>query len=193
MKRLVLLLAALATVLAVPQVAAAKGPSGATIAGPGLDKPLKIEGYGEGDSSTPLGLLVTDGGFFAQVFEQTPRLTLKTRVKGKLGPRYRVTYTVPGGNPGNSTLLQDLYPYAKSAPVTYMRAGQKFWDTNTTPGGWYRGTNRLKRALVSAGLPAKAPAQKSSNRPMPVAIAAGFGVAVAAALAVLYRRRHTSD
>jgi uncharacterized protein (TIGR03382 family) len=193
MKRLVLLLAALATLL-LPAVAAAKGPSAATITGPGLDKPLKIDGYGEGDSSSPLGLLVTDGGFFAQVFEQTPSLTFKARPKGKLGPRYRVTYTVPGGNLGDSTLLQDLYPYAKSAPVTYMKPSQKFWDTNRTRGGWYRGTTWLKRALVSAGLPAKAPTQKSSSGPTQVAIGAGFGVAVAAAaLALLYRRRRASD
>jgi hypothetical protein len=67
MKRLsVLFIAALALLL--PVGAAAKGPSAATISGPGLAAPLAITGLGEGDASTDLGRLVTDGGFFAQTF-----------------------------------------------------------------------------------------------------------------------------
>jgi hypothetical protein len=191
MKRLVLLAAALAVMLMAPGVAAAKGPSAATVAGPGLAHALNIRGYGEGDSTTPLGILVNDGGFFAQAFDQTPRMTLAARPTTSLGPRYRVTYTVPGGSIGDSTLSQDLYPYATGGPLSYMRAGQKLWETQSTPGGWYRGTARLKRTLVHAGLPARAPTQRASGtRTFPVAIAAGTGVAVAAgALALLYRRR----
>jgi hypothetical protein len=156
MKRLVLLVAALAAILILPAVADAKGPSAASIAGPGLARALAINGYGEGDSTTPLGILVSEGGFFQQAFQQSPRTTRKVRPSGRLGPRYRVTYTVPGPN-GDSTLRQDLYPYARYGPVTYMRPGQKFWETNSTRGGWYRGTAQLKRALVKAGLPARAP------------------------------------
>ena len=193
MKRLVLL-AALAGALLAPAAATAKGPSAATITGPGLAHAIDVNGYGEGGTGTPLGILVTEGGFFAQVFEQTPKTTLNARPKAWLGPRYRVTYTVPGGDRGDSTLRQDLYPYATNGPVTYMAPGQKFWDTNSTIGGWYRGTRELKRTLVKAGLPARAPVRRSTrDRTLPVAVGAGAGVAVAAAaFALLYRRRPTN-
>lgn len=153
MKRLILIPAVgLALVLAAG--AAAKGPSAAKITGPGLGgSGLTIKGVGEGDTSTDLGLLVSEGGFFPQVFGQSPSPLLKKQPQD-LGPRYTVTYTVPG--PTESTLAQDLYPYATGAPVTYMRPGQKFWETQWTVGGWYRGTSQLKSMLVRAGLPAAA-------------------------------------
>jgi hypothetical protein len=150
MKRLtVFLIAALA--LLIPASAGAKGPSEAKITGPGLSSPLKITGVGEGNSSTDLGLLVNDGGFFPQTFGQSPSPLLKAQPEN-LGPRYLVTYTVPG--PSIATLEQDLYPFAASAPVTYMRPGQTFWNGQQTAGGWYRGTPQLKAMLLRAGLPA---------------------------------------
>jgi hypothetical protein len=154
MRRLLPLAAALA--LLAPGAAAAKGPSAATISGPGLRHAIAINGYGEGDPTSPLGILVTDGGFFPQVFGQTPDRTFRAMPSGRLGARYTVVYKVPGPD-GVSTLRQQLYPYAKRGPVTYMRAGQTFWDINSTHGGWYRGSTRLKQMLVKAGLPARAP------------------------------------
>ena len=139
MKRALPAVAALAVALLLPAAAAAKGPSTATIAGPGLDHALEIKGYGEGGDATPLGILVEGGGFFAQVFQPTPRLTTKARPAGQLGPRYDVTYTVPGPH-GDSTLRQDLYPYATSGPLTYMAPGEKFWGSQSTNGGWFRGS-----------------------------------------------------
>ena len=136
MKRLTLLLTAALAVL-LPAGAAAKGPSEEQIAGPGLAAPLKITGLGEGDSSTNLGLLVADGGFFPETFGQSPSPLLRTQ-PSDLGPRYVVTYTVPG--PVVAELEQDLYPYAAGGPVTYMRRGQPFWGDQQTVGGWYRGT-----------------------------------------------------
>ena len=156
MKRLCfLLVAALALLLAAG--AAAKGPSTAKITGPGLDKPLEIAGVGEGDTSTDLGLLVADGGFFPQTFGQDPSPLLRAQPEG-LGPRYLITYAVPG--PVDETLEQELYPYASGTPVTYMRPGQRFWGDQQTHGGWYRGTARLKSMLVRAGLPKAAPPQR---------------------------------
>jgi hypothetical protein len=152
MKRLsVLFIAALALLL--PVGAAAKGPSAATISGPGLAAPLAITGLGEGDASTDLGRLVTDGGFFAQTFGSSPSPLLRAQPED-LGPRYDVTYTVPG--PVDATLEQELYPYAAGRPVTYMRPGQAFWGDQRTVGGWYRGTPQLKAMLIHAGLPAAA-------------------------------------
>lgn len=156
MKRLTLLLTA-ALALLLPAGAAAKGPSEAQIAGPGLAAPLKITGLGEGDSSTNLGLLVADGGFFPETFGQSPSPLLRTQ-PSDLGPRYVVTYTVPG--PVLAKLEQDLYPYAAGGPVTYMRRGQLFWGDQQTVGGWYRGSAQLKAMLVKAGLPQSAPGHR---------------------------------
>lgn len=149
---LVVLVAALALLL--PAGASAKGPSEAQITGPGLASPLKITGVGEGNASTDLGVLVTDGGFFPETFGQSPSPLLRTQ-PSNLGPRYLVTYQVPG--PVLASLEQELYPYAGGGPVTYMRPGQTFWGDQQTVGGWYRGTAALKAMLVKAGLPQTSP------------------------------------
>ncbi len=192
MRRPLLLAAALAALLSFPAAATAKGPSAASITGPGLRHVLSIQGYGEGGNDTALGMLVSEGGFFPQAFGGTPTATTSQPV-GSLGPRYEVTYTVPGGTQGDSTLRQDLYPYALQGPVTYMAPAQKFWDTQSTPGGWYRGTVQLRRVLVKAGLPPRAPAKRArAERKIGVAAGAGAGVALAAGAIVLLRRRHRS-
>jgi hypothetical protein len=194
MKRVLPALAAVAVALLLPAAAAAKGPSTATIAGPGLDHALEIKGDGEGGSATQLGILVEGGGFFAQVYDPTPRLTTKARPGGQLGPRYDVTYVVPGPN-GDSTLKQDLYPYAATGPLTYMTPAQKFWGSQSTNGGWYRGSAQLTQMLVRAGLPATAPVARArhSGR-MGIALETGAGIAVAAAaLALFYRRRSSAS
>jgi hypothetical protein len=193
MRRPLLLALALGAVLLVPAVATAKGPSAATITGPGLRHALSIEGYGEGGTDTALGMLVSEGGFFAQAFQQTPVATTQSRPADRLGPLYDVTYKVPGEN-GDSTLRQELYPYAVNGPASYMAPGQKFWGTQSAPGGWYRGSVALKRTLVKAGLPPAAPATRAravSN--VGVAVGAGAGIALAAGvLGLLYRRRSAS-
>jgi hypothetical protein len=194
MKRLLLLAAALGAALLYPTLATAKGPDRATISGPGLEQPVVIEGDGEGGSSA-LGILATQGGFFAQMYGATGYGALPGRPKLKLGPRYQVTYRVPGGEAVPSRVQQDLYPYAARGPVTYMKTGQLFWGTQRTVGGWVRGPRTLKAVLVQAGLPAKAPSNRAAHaHKLGVALGAGAGVAVAAgALALLYRRRrHTS-
>jgi hypothetical protein len=106
-----------------------------------------------------------------------------------------VTYTVPGPY-GDSTLRQDLYPYAVKGPASYMTPGQKFWDTQSTPGGWYRGTPDLKRVLVKAGLPPAAPATRAHAHRLGVAVRAGAGAGIAVcagALGLLYRRRRSAS
>jgi hypothetical protein len=189
MRRPLLLAAALAALLSFPATATAKGPSAATISGPGLRHLLSIEGYGEGGNDTALGILVSEGGYFAQAFGATPAATT-SRPLGGLGPRYEVTYTVPGGPNGDSTLRQDLYPYALKVPVTYMAPAQRFWGTQSTPGGWYRGTAELRRMLVKAGLPPRAPANRTrAERKIGVAAGAGAGVALAAGALILLQRR----
>ncbi|HWJ32612.1 MAG TPA: hypothetical protein VNR59_09750 [Gaiellaceae bacterium] len=184
MKRPTLFIVA-ALALLVPGTAAAKGPSAATITGPGLSSPIAIAGVGEGDRSTDLGLLVMDGGWFQQVFGSTG-LRLRSAPRS-LGARYVVTYTVPGGST-TSRLEQSLYPYAAGGPVTHMRPGQLFWDTQRTTGGWIRGSAQLKQMLLSAGLPETPPAGERSNG-RTIGVAAGAGIALVAAVLALRRRR----
>src|SRR2546423_1339285 len=152
MKRYVLIAAALA--LTLPGAALAKGASSATVSGPGLNG--TIPGVGEGDDGTPLGALSAYGGYFAQMFGQSPDPTTRTQPKGELGPRYVVRYTVPGPG-GDSFVTQDVYPYAQPVPVTYMRPDQVFWDGQKTNGGWMVADARVKDAFVKSGLPSSPP------------------------------------
>jgi hypothetical protein len=190
------LAAALTALLLFPAAATAKGPSAATIAGPGLAHVLTINGYGESGESSPLGILVSEAGFFAQAFDQSPVATIRSRPTDRLGQRYDVTYTVPGPS-GDSTLRQALYPYAVNGPASYMTRGQKFWDSQSTPGGWYRGSTALTVMLVKAGLPAAAPTKRAAQgqaHKRAVAVGAGAGVALTAvALGLLYRRRRSTS
>jgi hypothetical protein len=148
------LAAAVLIALALPVVAAAKGPSGASVSGPGLDRALTVRGDGEGPG-TALGTLATASGFFPQMFGQTPDPTLRVRPKSTLGPKYRVVYTVPGPNGIESRVVQLVYPYAKPVALSYMRPAQPFWESDRTHGGWFRASLTLKRMLVRAGLPSQ--------------------------------------
>lgn len=171
--------------LALPATAAAKGPSEATISGPGLASPLRITGNGEGGWSTNLGILVEQGGFFAQTFGQSPNPLLRSR-PGGLGAKYTVVYVVP---PDTDVLRQELYPYARGGAVTYMAPGQHFWD-QTTRGGWFRSNSQLKSMLVKAGLPRTSPEPaRASGRTRGVAIGTGAGILLAAGALMLVRRR----
>jgi hypothetical protein len=167
--------------------ASAKGPSAASLSGPGLGHALRIAGYGEGGFGTPLGALVQLGGFFPQVFGQSPDPTTRTRPPGDLGPRYRVVYRVPGPTRA-STLSQDIYPYAKPSPVTHMRAGQRFWGNMRTKGGWVVSEAGLKAALVKAGLPKVPPASSGGSFPW-VWTAVGIAAAAVLLLALALHRR----
>jgi hypothetical protein len=148
--------ATLVVALALPALAVAKGPSSASISGPGLDRSLAIRGGGEAPG-TPLGTLASASGFFAQMFGQSPDPTLAARPRGTLGPRFTAVYVVPGPNNNESRVVQHLYPYAKPFALTYMKPGQKFWDDQKALGGWYRASAGLKGMLVRAGLPTRAP------------------------------------
>lgn len=190
MKRVALLLlpAALCLVLA-PSAALAKGPSEASVAGPGLSDPVALSGD---EGSGPLGEVTEAAGFFPAVFRQVPNPMLESRPAGTLGPRYVVTYVVPGPNNERDVLRQDIYPYAEPAPISYMEPGQTVFGTERTFGGWFVGSRQLREVLVAAGLPREATTgvQKTT---FPWAVVAGLGALVAVfglgALAIQLLRR----
>jgi hypothetical protein len=190
MKRVFLILAIAA--LALPAAALGKGPSGASIDGPGGGGGITFNGDGE-SGGTPLGNLADQAGFFPAVFARQPDPMLDARPKGDLGPRYTITYTVPGPNNETWKIQQDVYPYAKSGPVTYMKPGQTvFQIVGGTRGGWFQADSRLKETLVAAGVPAKASGASSDSSS---SVQAGLisllatALLLAAATAVVLRRR----
>ena len=189
MNRSMLVLAVLAAALSLPVAAAAKGPSSASISGGSLAKAMKISGNGETDQ-TPLGRLTMEAGFFPAAFGQSPNPMLPKRPAGQLGPRMIIHYVVPGGDGQTFHVTQDVYPYAKSGAVTYMKPGQPIFGMGTV-GGWYRAYG-LKRTLVAQGLPARTPGSSSGSS---FALLAGIGIPGALALAgtgVFFRRRKSS-
>ena len=165
MKIRLFVLAAPVAALALAAPALAKGPSEATISGPGLKGGgihLKSDRGGDPSSGTPLGNLTELAGFFPAMFGQQPDPMLRTQPKGTLGPKYSVEYKVPGG-PKTATIHQDLYPYAKPSPLAYTKSGQPFFAADHTRGGWYVAAPELKQTLVDAGLPARPPSNDSGS------------------------------
>ena len=187
MKRLILTLAVASLVL--PAAALGKGPSEAVITGPG-DGGGGITFKGCCEPGTPTMNLSESTGFFPAVFSQRPDPMLDNRPGGDLGPKYEVTYTVPGPDNETFTIHQDIYPYAKSGPVTYLAPGQPIFDSKTR-GGWYQAGPELKEMLVAAGLPATPSAGSSdgwSFPTLPVSLLA-LMLLVVVTTAVLLRRR----
>ena len=196
MRRLVFSVFAVALAAALlPTAALAKGASEATIVGPGLSGPIELGGSGEPGSGGQLADIAQSAGFFAAVFAQTPDPMLDERPAGSLGPKYTVTYVMPGPDNQQSELVQDIYPYAEPDPVSYTEPGQRFWTTEQTRGGWYVASwEPLREQLVAAGLPATPPALGGGDGdgfPWVVigVIAAVAGLIGAAVFAALHGRR----
>jgi hypothetical protein len=188
MKRVFLILAIAA--LALPTAAFGKGPSGASMDGPGGGGGITFTGDGE-SGGTSLGNLAQQSGFYPAVFATQPDPMLDARLEGDLGPKYTITYTVPGPNNETWKIRQDVYPYATPGPVTYMEPGQEMFELNGTRGGWFQADPQLKETLVSAGLPASPPAASSGGTTFPTDLLAllGFGLLLAATTAFVVRRR----
>jgi hypothetical protein len=186
MRRLISILAVAA--LSLPGTALGKGPTAASMEGPGASRIT----FGGDEGSGPLGNLTQQSGWFAGAFAQEPNPMLSARPNGDLGPKYTVSYTVPGPDGRTQTIRQDLYPYAPDGPVTYMAPGQPIFDMET-PGGWFQAGRDLKDTLVAAGLP-EAPPTTSGGGSFPTVELLGLLAAalllVAATAVVLRRRAH---
>lgn len=190
MKRVFLILSVAA--LAVPAAALGKGPSEASISGPGVGGGGNLTITGCCAPGSPTMNLAEHAGFFPAVFARQPDPMLDARPKGNLGPKYSVTYTVPGPNNETWKIQQDVYPYAIPAPVTYMKPGQTvFRIPGGTRGGWFQADSRLKETLVSAGLPARPVASSSDGSSLSTNLFSIFAVALflVVATAVFLRRR----
>jgi hypothetical protein len=176
--------------LCLPATALGKGANEAVLEGPGIGA---IAFAGEGQSGgMQLSALAEQSGVYQAMFreEQLPDPMLASRPNGDLGPKYTITWTVPTSSTDADKIRQDVYPYAKPAPVTYMVPGQKAFDRQTH-GGWFQAGPGLKETLVSAGLPASAPRGSAGNSSFPTTTASlvVFALLFVTATAVVVRRR----
>ena len=153
MKRLTTLTACVVVAGVAAAAAQAKGPSRATITGPGLAHAIVLSGNAENGGGSLFMRLVQDGGFFPAMYGESPDPTLRHRPTGTLGPRYLVAYRVPGSNAAVGRVRQVLYPFAKPVPVTYTPAGQTFWGGKTY-GGWIQAPSSFRQTLIAIGVPA---------------------------------------
>jgi hypothetical protein len=193
MKRLALIGLVVST-LAFASASQAKGPAAATIDGPGTGGGVSLGGGGEPGNGVLLGTFTQQAGLFPALFRPTPDPMLDSPPAGDLGPRYTVTYRLPGPSGTEDDIRQDLYPYAKGGPVTYTQAGQRFFETRTTRGGWYQASSALKDTLLKLGLPRTAPSGGSTRNGAGftdfwLAIAAAFALGLIGLTAVVMRRR----
>jgi hypothetical protein len=169
--------------------ALAKGPSVASITGPGVGHAVVVKGT---EGTGALGALTENTGFFPAAFGQSPDPMLHVKPTG-LGPRYTIRYVVPGGNRAVFHLTQDVYPYARGGAVTYLKPGQRIFDMRSK-GGWFRGGDALKQTLVQAGLPRTRPARATDGSNLAVLLGVGAPGALLLAGAALFvaRRRSTA-
>jgi hypothetical protein len=186
MKRVLVALAIAA--LALPAPALGKGPSAATIDGPGTGGGISVSG--QGPDAMMLGELTTRSGLYLQTFGEDLGKTLVSRPEGDLGPKYTITWTVPGPYNEVWKLHQDVYPYATPAAFTYMEPGQKVYDRETT-GGWFQALPALKQTLVAAGLPSASQGASADSSDFPTALISVLTafLLVAMATALVIRRR----
>jgi hypothetical protein len=146
--------------------ALAKGPSQASITGPGLVRAIVVSGAGEPGQQGPLAVLAGRTGLFTVLFgadagvvPQTPARLRTPPPETFLGPRYTVIYTVPGVTPQPGEqfgrIRQDLYPDAADGPVIYTPPGQDGFGQPVQVTGWLRATPGLTRILTQLGLPSR--------------------------------------
>jgi hypothetical protein len=159
---------AIAVTAAVATPALAKGATQASITGPGLGRPVIISAQGEAlpGEADALSRLAGQTGLFMVLFGPGsgtpggPSPLGTPPAAASLGPKYTVTYTVPGVTPepgrADGQIRQYLYPRAADGPVIYTLPGQQGFGQPLQAAGWLRGTPQLPATLTRLGVPAGA-------------------------------------
>ncbi len=163
--------AAIAVTVALATPALAKGTTQASITGPGLARPEALPEQGDALSSLAdqTGLFtVLFGPNIGDVYMPDKPSRLRTPpATATLGPKYTVTYTVPGITPApgqaSDQIRQYLYPRAAGGPVIYTLPGQQGFGQPLQATGWLRGTPQLTATLTRLGIPAGASLPSAPN------------------------------
>ena len=169
----------IAAAISLATPALAKGPSQASISGPGLARAIVVSGDGEPGQLGTLAVLAGQTGLFTALFGAGADVPgqasapLRTSLpKSSLGPRYTVIYTVPGvtARPGEQfgRIRQDLYPGAVGGPVIYTPPGQDGFGQPLQETGWLRASPGLTRTLARVGVPLR-PGTRPAPQPRPPA------------------------
>jgi hypothetical protein len=180
--------AAIVVTVALATPALAKGTTQASITGPGLGRPITVS-VAAGSEARPeqgdaLSSLADQTGLFTVLFGPNigdvaiPDMPSRLRTPpaaATLGPKYTVTYTVPGTTPApgqaRDQIRQYLYPRAAGGPMIYTLQGQQGFGQPLQATGWLRGTPQLTATLTRLGIPAAAslPSAPSSMASVPAA------------------------
>ena len=181
--------AAIAVMVALATPALAKGATQASITGPGLARPVTTS-VAAGSEALPeqgdaLSSLADQTGLFTVLFGpdigdvRMPDMPSQLRTPpaaATLGPKYTVTYTVPGITPApgqaRDQIRQYLYPRAAGGPVIYTLPGQQGFGQPLQATGWLRGTPQLTATLTRLGIPAGASLPSAASSPAAQAPAA---------------------
>jgi hypothetical protein len=145
MRYLAVALAGIAAALAVAVPAQAKGALSATITGPGLSTPLRLEPKGHEGLFYAFGAeakadSLAFGGPLATV--QPPQ---------RRGAAYRIVFDFGRG----IELRLVAYPFADGGPVVSVPAGQhRPFENAAVESGWFRADLGLPRTMVRLGVPA---------------------------------------
>jgi hypothetical protein len=120
--------------------AGAKGATGGTIDGEGIDDAIAVPADLSGES-----------GLYELIWETDGATRLAAAPTDDLGPRLVITWMLMGPN-GDVPIEQEVYPYAASGPVTYVAPGQPMWESARTLGGWATAPQGLVMRLEALGV-----------------------------------------
>ena len=152
-RRLVTIVLIALGLVGIAGTALAKGPTVATIDGPGLKEPIVIEGSGEFGSGNDFAEFVEATGFWHLVFgpenlDSELGEVIETPPSKDLGVAYVITWDVLG-----SEIKADVYPLAKSGPLVHVEPGQPLPDFDgDAVGGWFSAAETLRERLVGYGV-----------------------------------------
>lgn len=138
-------------VLLIALPAIAKGPTSATVDGPGIDEPILVNGHYDG----PLGGLVDSIGYYETVYGSATGLGAEVvgdQPAGELGPEYVVGVTQIGPA-GDAYFPVSVYPLAEGGPLVHAEPGILIEEMQTeSTGGWYRTPHDVVAVFESLGV-----------------------------------------
>jgi len=138
--------------LAAAGPAAAKGPTAVSIGVPG-GVPVELSSL-EGEEPDQVGRLAEDLGIWE--FTGEGGALLPEAPTEHLGPALVVEWTMYNAVPQNPDyaprVVQTLYPHAAGGALVHTGAGQRYFASDVTAGGWFRAPERLAADLAALGI-----------------------------------------